>query len=72
MKTMIKIWLCSNESCEDEDHEEEEDALGELMELVKSLSAKLERLESEESAEDFPVLEADVLGSPTDDDMKIS
>jgi hypothetical protein len=38
------------------------------MELVKYLSAKLERLESEESAEDFPVLEVDVLDSPTDDD----
>ena len=36
---------------------EEEDALGELMELVKSLSAKIERLEFEQSAEDSPVLE---------------
>jgi hypothetical protein len=58
----------SNEGCEDEDHEEEEDALGKLMEMVKSLAADIERLESEESAEDFPVLEADVLDSPTDDD----
>jgi hypothetical protein len=58
----------SNEGCEDEDLEEDEDALGEVMELVKSLSAKLERLESEESAEDFPVLEVDVLGSSTEDD----
>jgi hypothetical protein len=61
--------VVSNEGCEDEDHEEEEDALGEVMELVKSLSAKLERLESEESTEDFPVLEADVLGSSTEDDF---
>jgi hypothetical protein len=38
------------------------------MELVKSLSAQLERLESEESAEDLPVLEADVLDNPTDDE----
>jgi hypothetical protein len=47
---------------------EEEDALGELMELVKSLSAKIERLESEQSAEDSPVLETDVLDSPTNGD----
>jgi hypothetical protein len=57
----------SYESCGDEDHEEEE-ALRELMELVKSLSAKLERLESEESTEDFPVHEEDVPGIPTEDD----
>jgi hypothetical protein len=57
-----------NEGCEDEDHEGDEYSLGEVMELVKYLSAKLERLESEESAEDFLVLEADVLDSPTDDD----
>jgi hypothetical protein len=37
------------------------------MKLVKYLSAKLERLESEESTEDFPVLEADVLGSSIED-----
>ena len=58
----------SNERCKDEDHEEEEDALGELMELVKSLSAKIERLESEQSAKDSPVLETDVLDSPMDGD----
>jgi hypothetical protein len=58
----------SNESCKDEDHEEEEDSLGELMELVKSLSAKIERLESEQSVEDSPVLETDVLDNPTDGD----
>jgi hypothetical protein len=38
------------------------------MELVKSLSAKIERLESEQSTEDSPVLETDVLDSPTDGD----
>jgi hypothetical protein len=38
------------------------------MALVKSLTAQLERLESEESAEDFPVLEVDVLGSSIEDD----
>jgi hypothetical protein len=51
-----------------EDHEEEEDALGRLMELVKSLSIEIERFKFEESAEDFPVLEADVLDSSTEED----
>jgi hypothetical protein len=64
--------VVSNEFYEDEDHEEYEDALGEVMELVKSLSAKLERLESEESTEDFPFLEVDVLGSSTKDDNEDS
>jgi hypothetical protein len=36
-----------NKAYEDEDHEKEEDSLGEVIELVKSLSAKLERLEFE-------------------------
>jgi hypothetical protein len=57
-----------NEVCEDEDHEEDEDDLDEVMKLVKSLSTKLEMLESEESTEDFPVLEANVLGNPTEND----
>jgi hypothetical protein len=39
-----------------------------VMELVKSLSAKIERLESEQSAKDSPVLETDVIDSPTDGD----
>jgi hypothetical protein len=60
----------SNEGCEDADHEEDEDSLGEVMEMIKSLSAKLERLESEESIEDFPVLEEYVLGSSTEDDSE--
>jgi hypothetical protein len=58
----------SNEGCEDEYHEEEEDSLGRLMELVKSLSAKIERFKIEESTKDFLVLEADVLGSSIEDD----
>ena len=62
--------VVSNEGCENEDHEEDEYALGKVMELVKYLSAKLERLESEESAEDFPVLEANFLGSSTEDDSE--
>ena len=44
------------------------------MELVKSLSAEIEQVKAEhefylfeEDAEDFPVLEVDVLGIPTDD-----
>jgi hypothetical protein len=71
--------ICHNccEECEDndqdmampnEDHKEEGDALGELMGLVKSLSAEIERFKSEEDTEDFPVPEADVLDNPTDDD----
>jgi len=60
--------VVTSEGCEDEGHEEDEDALGEVMKLIKSLSTKLERLESEESPECFPVLEAYVLGSPIEDD----
>jgi hypothetical protein len=40
------------------------------MEMVKSIFSKLERLESEESTEDFPVLEEDVLGNSTEDDSE--
>jgi hypothetical protein len=58
----------SSESYEDEDHEEDGDALGELMELVKSFYVEIERFKSIESAEDFPILEADVLGSSIEDD----
>jgi hypothetical protein len=57
-----------NKACEDEDHEEEEYVLGEVIELVKSLSAKLERLEFEQRTEDSPVLETDVLDNPTNGD----
>jgi hypothetical protein len=57
----------SNEGREDEYHEEEQDVLGRLMEMVKSLSAEIERFKFEESIEDFPVLEVEVLGVPTDD-----
>jgi hypothetical protein len=60
--------VVSNEGYEDEDHEEDEYSLREVMELVKSLYAKLERLEFGESAEDIPVLEAHVIGSSTKDD----
>jgi hypothetical protein len=60
--------VVSYEIYEDERCKEEEYALGEVMELVKSLISKLERLESEDNAKDFPVLEADVLGSSSEDD----
>jgi hypothetical protein len=65
--------VVSYESCKDEDHEEE-DALGELTELVEYLSAEIEELKAdhdcclfEENTEDFPVLEVVVLGGPTDE-----
>jgi hypothetical protein len=61
------------EICEDEDHEEE-DALGDLIELVEYLSTEMEELKAdhdcflfEENTEDFPVLEDVVLGSPTNE-----
>jgi hypothetical protein len=71
---VVSYRSCENESCEEEGCEEEEDALAELVEQVKALSAELEKLKAERaccsfegSTEDFPVLEADVLGIPTDD-----
>jgi hypothetical protein len=60
--------VVSNEIYEDEGCEEEEYVLGKVMELVKSLTTKLQRLESEERAEDFLVLEVDVLDISTEDD----
>jgi hypothetical protein len=51
-----------------EDCEDDGDALGELIGMAKSLSAEIERLKFKESAEDFPVLEANVLDNPTNDD----
>jgi hypothetical protein len=59
---------CGDESCEVEYCEEEQDALGGVMELVKSLSTQLERLEYLKSAEDFPVHEVNVLVSSTEHD----
>jgi hypothetical protein len=66
--------VVSYEGCSDEeifmdkDPKEEEYALGGVTELIKSLTTKLERLESEDNIEDFPVLEADVLGVSSKDD----
>jgi hypothetical protein len=53
----------ASEECygSDENPREEEDTLSELREQVKYLSAQLERLKSEDCAEDLPVSEADVL-----------
>ena len=66
--------VVSNEIYEDEGYEEEEDSLAELMWLVRSLSARKDKLKAdrvhcsfEESIEDFPVLGVDVLGSPDHD-----
>jgi hypothetical protein len=53
--------------------------LEELINLVKSLSARIEELEAdfachsyEENAEDIPVLEVDVIGSPSYDEEVMS
>jgi hypothetical protein len=69
-----KDMVVSYEGCEgvggykDEDPKEEEDAWGKFMELIISLTTKLERWEDERFAKDFPTLEEDVLGSPTEED----
>jgi hypothetical protein len=64
----------SYERCEDEGYTSEE-----FINPVKSLSARIEELEAdfachsyEENAEDIPVLEEDVLGSPTCDEEVMS
>ena len=63
----------SYEIYDGEDHEEE-DALGELIEMVEYISTEIEELKAdhdyclfEENTEDFPVLEAVVLRGPTDE-----
>jgi hypothetical protein len=70
-KDCIQDMDVSDGSCEDEGFEDEGDALGELVEQVKALSAELEKLKAERAccsfegdAERFPVLGADVLGPP--------
>jgi hypothetical protein len=67
--------VVSDKSYEDEGYEKEEDALGELMEQVKELSTKIEKLEVESAcfsfegdAQDISVLQIDVLGIPTYDE----
>jgi hypothetical protein len=57
--------IMSDEGCDDEGCKDrrlgEEDALSELIEQAKSLTAQHARLESEDNGEDFPVSKADVL-----------
>ena len=55
-----------------EDPREEEDALGGVMELMKSITARLDRWEVEQCAEDFPSFEADALSSSTESDYEKS
>jgi hypothetical protein len=66
--------ICEDESYEDEICEEEGYTSDELVKLVQALSTKIEKLEADRAccsyegdAEDFPVLGADVLGSPSHD-----
>jgi hypothetical protein len=66
--------VCSCEICENEGY-----TLDQLTKLVKSLSARIEELEAyfscfsyEENAEDVPVLETNVFGSPAYDGEVIS
>jgi hypothetical protein len=53
-----------------EDPREEEDASGGVMELIKSITARLDRWEVEQCAEDFPSFEADALSSSTESDYE--
>jgi hypothetical protein len=51
-----------------EDPREEEDASGGVMELIKSITARFDRWEAEQYAEDFPSFEAEALSSSTEGD----
>ena len=51
-----------------EDPEEEEDASGQVMELIKSITTRLDRWEAEQCAEDFPSFEAEALSNSTEGD----
>jgi hypothetical protein len=51
-----------------EDPREEEDASGGVMELIKSITVRLDRWEVEQCAEDFPSFEAEALSSSTEGD----
>jgi hypothetical protein len=50
------------------DPREEEDASGGVMELIKSITARFDRWEAEQCAEDFPSFEAEALSSSTEGD----
>jgi hypothetical protein len=83
-KDCVQGMIVSNESCEDEIYEDgirenEGYTSKELMEMVKCLSTRMEGLEEdfshrsyEEDAEDIPVLETNVLGSPAYDEEVMS
>ena len=53
-----------------EDPGEEGDASGRVMELIKSLTARFDRWEAEQYAEDFPSFEAEALSSSTEGDYE--
>jgi hypothetical protein len=53
-----------------EDPREEGDASGGVMELIKSLTARFDRWEAEQYAEDFPSFEAEALSSSTEGDYE--
>ena len=44
--------------------------MGEIEELIKSIAARLDRWEAKRCAEEFPVLEADVLGGSFEEDIE--
>jgi hypothetical protein len=52
--------------------EEEEYASGEVMELIKSITARLDRWDAEQCAEDFPSFEAEALSSSVEGDYEKS
>jgi hypothetical protein len=54
------------------DPREEEDASGGVMELIKSITARFDRWEAEQCAEDFPSFEAEALSSSTEGDYEKS
>jgi hypothetical protein len=71
----VSIESCEDESYEDGSHENKGYTSEELMELVKSLSIRMEGLEEdfscrsyEKDAEDIPVLETEVFGIPAYDE----
>jgi hypothetical protein len=53
-----------------EDPREEEDASGRFMELIKSITARLDRWEAEQCAEDFPSFEVEAISSSTEGDYE--
>jgi hypothetical protein len=60
----------SEEGYESDGSREEEDASGGVMELIKSITGRLDRWEVERYAEDFPSFEVDSLGSSFEEDIE--